>query len=52
MVLVCKLYAPEVGEFDELFDVQVLSIERMLMTNTTTPDQGDTAGVGTVVRVD
>jgi len=50
--LVCTLYFPGVSEFDELYDVQVLSIERLLMTNAATPDQGDTAGVGTVVRVD
>ena len=50
--MVCELYAPEAGESAELYDVQILSIERMLMTNTATPDQGDTAGVGTVVRID
>jgi len=50
--LVCELYTPDVDEFDELFDVQILSIERMLMTNTATQDPGDTAGVGTVVRVE
>ncbi|RLA50733.1 MAG: hypothetical protein DRR42_12285 [Gammaproteobacteria bacterium] len=50
--LVCKLYAPDIGDIDEYYDVQMLSIERMLMTNTATPDQGDTAGDGTVVRID
>lgn len=42
----------ETGDITEAFDVQVLSFKRMLMTNTATPDYGDSAGTGTVVRVE
>lgn len=50
--LVCELRDVDTGEVADLFDVQVLSLERMLMTNTATPDQGDSAGAGIVVRVE
>lgn len=50
--LICELRVPGTGELIAQFDVQVLSMERMFMSNTATPDQGDTAGSGTVVRVE
>lgn len=50
--MACELHAPETGEFAELFDVQMLSLERLLLTNKAAPAQGDTAGAGTVVRID
>lgn len=50
--LICELWVPGTGALIAEFDVQVLSMERMFMRNTATPDQGDTAGSGTVVRVE
>lgn len=50
--LICELWVPGTGALIAQFNVQVLSLERMFMSNTATPDQGDTAGSGTVVRVE
>ena len=50
--LICELTDLETDDTAERFDVQVLSLERMMITNTTTPDYGDSPGRGTVVRIE
>lgn len=48
----CELYTPGKGEFADYFDVQMLSTNKMLMTNKATPEQGESIGTGTAVRID
>jgi hypothetical protein len=52
--MICDLKTPNIenGDYDEWYKVQLLSIERMIMTNTAEPDEGVTTGTGTAVRID
>ena len=52
--MVCDLRIPEFRNFDESYTVQLLSIERMKMTNTAPvdPHEGVGIGTGTAVRID
>lgn len=52
--MVCDLKIPEFRDFNESYKVQLLSIERMKMTNTAPNDSHDGVGIGTgtAVRID
>lgn len=52
--MVCDLKSPTLNEFEDWYEVRLLSIERMIMTNTA-PNDGDAGvgvGTGTAVRID
>ena len=52
--MVCDLKSPTLGEFEDGYEVRMLSIERMIMTNTAPnePHDGIVDGTGIVVRID
>jgi len=52
--MVCDLKSPTIGEFESWFEVRMLSIERMTMTNMAPndPHDGIVNGTGIAVRID
>ena len=51
--VVCDLKSPTIGEFEDWFEVRMLSIERMIMKNMAPNDgPGIGKGTGTAVRID
>jgi len=51
--VVCDLKSPTIGEFEDWFEVRMLSLERMTMKNMATIDgPGIGRGTGTAVRID
>ena len=52
--MVCDLKTPdiEIGDYDEWYKVQLLSVERMIITNTEPLVTEEYSGTGTAVRID
>ncbi len=51
--VVCDLKSPTIGEFEDWFEVRMLSLERMIMKNMAPNDgPGIGRGTGTAVRID
>jgi hypothetical protein len=51
--VVCDLKSPTIGEFEDWFEVKMLSLERMIMKNMAPNDgPGVGRGTGTAVRID
>ena len=49
--MICELRTPAFGTYDESYEVEMLSIERMIMKNAH-PQDGVKTGTGTAVRID
>ena len=50
--MVCDLKNPDFTDFDYWYEIRMLSLERMTMTNMAEPGEGEGVGQGTFVRID
>lgn len=50
--MICDLKSPDFTDFDYWYEIKMLSLERMIMTNTAQPSEGEGVGQGTFVRID
>lgn len=50
--MICDLKNPDFTDFDHWYEIRMLSLERMIMTNMAEPGEGEGVGAGIAVRID